>query len=377
LATRTGELVRKEVSDEPLSEADTFTVRARHGGVEARAACRPCKNLQVDLMRRRAVVLTLGGLLARPLSGTAQPATKMARIGFIGGTAPDPTTLRNFVEPFRQGMRELGFVEGQNFTIEFRWAEGKPERLPGLLAELIALAPDVLVTAGPRPAMLAKDATTTIPVVAVAVGDPVMMGLAVSHARPGRNITGLSVGFEGILAKRLQLMKDIVPAARRFAVLMNPFTAKRADLDKELPNWERTLGVQVMVFEASGPNEFDAAFATMARERADAVAVLADATFWTHRARLGELCIKHRLPSVWGGASYLDAGGLVSYQGDFAAIARRAPSFVDKILKGAKPGDIPFEQATKLELVVNLKAAKVLGLTIPQSVLVSADEVIE
>ena len=326
--------------------------------------------------RRVLLVGTVVGLLAWPLRGIAQPAGRVARIGFIGGTAPDPITLRNFVEPLRQGLRELGHVEGQNYAIEFRWAEGKQERFPELLAELIALAPDVLVTTGTRPAMLAKDATTTIPVVAVAVDDPVMMGLAVSHARPGRNITGLSGAFEGILAKRLQLLKDIVPAARRFAVLMNPFTMARAGLDKYLPDWERTLGVQVMVLEARGPDDFDAAFATMARERVDAVAVLADATFWTHRARLGELCLKHRLPSVWGGAGYLDAGGLVSYQGDFAAMSRRAASFVDKILKGTKPGDIPFEQSTKLELVVNLKAAQALGITIPQSVLVSADEVI-
>jgi len=324
-------------------------------------------------MRRRTVVLV--GLLAWPLGGIAQPAGRMARIGFLGSTARD--SLRTFVDPLRQGLRELGYVEGQNYAFEFRWAEGKDERFPGLLAELIALAPDVLVTTGNRPAMLAKDATTTIPVVAVAIDDPVEMGLAVSHASPGRNITGLSGAFQGILAKRLQLMKDIMPAARRFAVLANPFANTRADIEKNRPNWERTIGVQVMVLEARGPDDFDAAFATMARERVDAVAVLADSTFWTHRARLGELCTKHRLPSVWGGAAYLDAGGLVSYQGDFTAMARRSASFVDKILKGTKPGDIPFEQSTKLELVVNLKAAKALGVTVPQSVLVGADEVIE
>ena len=326
-------------------------------------------------MRRRTAVLI--GLLGWPLRGIAQPAGRMARIGFIGGTARD--SQRTWVEPFRQGLRELGYVEGQNFTIEFRWQEGKEERLPGLLAELIALAPDVLVTIGPRPAMLAKDATTTIPVVALAVDDPVAAGLAVSHARPGRNITGLSGAFQGILEKRLQLMKTIVPAARRFAVLSNPFTYRRAELEEYLQkqNFEGVLGVQVMVLDARGPDDFDAAFATMARERVDAVAVLSDSTFWTHRARLGELCNKYRLPSVWGGAGYLDAGGLVSYQGDFTAMARRSASFVDKILKGTKPGDIPFEQATKLELVVNLKAAKALGLTIPQSVLLGADEVIE
>ena len=328
-------------------------------------------------MRRRTVVLV--GLFAWPLRGIAQPAGRMARIGFVGASAPDAANMRTWVEPLRQGLRELGYVEGQNFTIEFRWQEGKQERLPGLLAELIALAPDVLVTFGPRVAILAKDATTTIPVVALAVDDPVVAGLAVSHARPGRNITGLSGAFQGILEKRLQLMKDIVPAARRFAVLSNPFSYGRAELEKSLQkqNVEGVLGVQVMVLEARGPDDFDAAFATMARERVDAVAVLGDSTFWTHRARLGELCLKHRLPSVWGGAGYLEAGGLVSYQGDFVAMARRSASFIDKILKGTKPGDIPFEQSTKLELVVNLKAAKALGLTIPRSVLVGADEVIE
>ena len=231
-------------------------------------------------MRRRTVVLV--GLLAWPLGGIAQPAGRMARIGFLGSTARD--SLRTFVDPLRQGLRELGYVEGQNYAFEFRWAEGKDERFPGLLAELIALAPDVLVTTGNRPAMLAKDATTTIPVVAVAIDDPVEMGLAVSHASPGRNITGLSGAFQGILAKRLQLMKDIMPAARRFAVLANPFANTRADIEKNRPNWERTIGVQVMVLEARGPDDFDAAFATMARERVDAVAVLADSTFWTHRA---------------------------------------------------------------------------------------------
>lgn len=328
-------------------------------------------------MRRRTVVLV--SLLARPLQGIAQPSGRMARIGFVGGSVPDPTVLRTWVEPLRQGMRELGYVEGQTFAIEFRWHEGKQERLPGQVAELIGLAPDVLVTLSPRTAILAKDATPTIPIVALAVDDPVAAGLAVSHARSGRNVTGLSGAFQGIIEKRLQLMKDIVPAARRFAVLTNPITYGRKQLQKYLQkqNVEGVLGVQVMVLEARGPDDFDSAFAMMARERVDAVAVLGDSTFWVHRARLGELCIKHRLPSVWGGAGYLDAGGLVSYQGDFAATARRAASLIDKILRGTKPGDIPFEQATKLELVVNLKAAKTLGLTVPQKVLVSADEVIE
>ena len=328
-------------------------------------------------MRRRTVVLV--GLLAQPLGGIAQPAGRMVRIGFIGGSSPDPGVLSTWVEPLRQGLHELGYVEGRHFNIDFRWHEGKLERLPGLLAELIALAPDVLVTIGPRSAILAKDATPTLPIVALAIDDPVVAGLAVTHAHPGRNVTGLSGAFQGIVEKRLQLIKEIVPAARRFAVLTNPITYTRAQLETYLQkqNVETTLGVQVLVLEARGPDEFDSIFATMARERVDAVAVLADSIFWVNRARVGELCIKHRLPSVWGGAGYLDGGGLVSYQGDYAATARRAASFIDKILKGTKPGDIPFEQATKLELVVNLKAAKALGVTIPQSVLLRADEVIQ
>jgi len=328
-------------------------------------------------MRRRTVVLV--GLFALPTEGIPQPARRMARIGFVGASAPDPAVLRTWVEPLRQGLRELGYVEGQNFSIEFRWSEGKQERLPGLIAELIALAPDVLLTIGPRVAVLAKEATTTIPVVALGVDDPVAAGLAVSHARPGRNITGLSAAFQGILEKRLQLMKEILPAARRFAVLSNPFTYGRAGIEKDIQeqNFEGLLAVRVIVVDARGPDDFDAAFSMMARERVDAVAVLADSAFWVHRARLGELCTKHRLPSVWPGGGWLDAGGLVSYQGDFTAMTRRSASFIDKILKGTKPGDIPFEQSTKLELVVNMKAAKALGLTVPQSVLVGADEVIE
>ena len=321
-------------------------------------------------LSRRAAIATALALLGAPLAALAQPVSRKVRIGFLSGVASGPDSLRGMVDPFLQGLRELGYVEGQNLAIEFRWAEGKPERLPGLLAELIRLEPDVLVTTGPRPPMLAKDATSTIPVVAVAVDDPVQMGLA-------GNFTGISAAFRGILAKRLQLLKDIVPKARGFSILLNPETALRKEISDEVPNWERILGVKVLLLETRGPDEFDAAFEAMAKDRVEGVAILADATFFVHRARLGELCIKHRLPSVWGHKDYLGSGGIASYQGDFAAMFRRSASLVDKILKGTKPGDIPFEQATKLDLVVNLKAAKALGLTIPESLLVSADEAIE
>ena len=323
-------------------------------------------------MKRRTLSATALVLLASPLVGRAQP--RKARVGFLGGTAPDPNVQRNMIEPFRQTLRELGHEEGRNLTIEFRWAEGKPERLPALAAELLALGLDVLVTMGPRPARVAKEATSTVPVVAAAVDDPVLMGLAATMARPGGNVTGVSSWGVELVAKRLQLLKDLVPTVQRVAILANPNTASTGPFVAE---FEKRLGVKIFWVEARGPDEFEVAFATLARERVGGLVVLADATFYVHRARLGELVAKHRLPSVWGDKSYLEGGGLASYQSDFSAIARRAASLVDKILKGAKPGEIPFEQATKLELVVNLKAAKALGLTVPQSVLVSADEVME
>ena len=242
---------------------------------------------------------------------------------------------------------------------------------------MVRLAPDVLVTFGRPAAMAAKEATKSIPIVAVAVDDPVTMGLVASLARPGGNITGISAAFDGILQKRLQLLKDILPTARRFAIVFNPDTIRPEGLAQPVPGWEQALGVTLQLVAIRGPDDFDSAFASLARDRAEAVAILADSVVWVHRARLGALCQQYRLPSVWGGTGYLDAGGLLSYQGDWPAMHRRAATLVDKILKGAKPGDIPFEQGTKLELVINLKAAKALGMTIPRSVLVAADEVIE
>ncbi len=339
--------------------------------MKSRATWQPARKA----VNRRDAAALLGVTTCWPMSGRTQPARNKARLGYLGGIVPDPGALQTMFEPLRQGLRELGYIEGQNLTIDTRWAEGKPERLPALLAELIALAPDVLIAAGPRPAMVARDATQTVPVVAVAVDDPVVMGLAVTHARPGRNITGVAV-FEGLFDKRLQVLKDMVPSARRFAVLLNPFTASREQFAKSVPRIESNLRATLTLHEASAPDHFEAAFAAMVRQGIDAVSILADATFWTHRAQLGALCVKHKLPSAWGGSGYLDAGGLVSFQADFAAMFRRSASLVDKILKGAKPGDLAFEQATDFEFVVSLKAARALGLTVPQSVLVSASRVI-
>jgi len=203
------------------------------------------------------------------------------------------------------------------------------------------------------------------------------MGLAASRTRPGGQITGLVGAFDGILSRRLQLLKDFVPDARRFAVLMNPATLPRSMLDNDLPELARKSGIQILVVEAPRPEDYEAAFAAMASNSVDGVIVLADATFFVKRMDLGRLCLKHRLPSIWGGRDYLEGGGLASFQGDFAELSRRAGALVDKILKGTPPGEIAFEQSTKFELVVNLKGVRALGLKVPQSVLVSADEVIE
>lgn len=330
-------------------------------------------------MRRRRLCSTLLAAAGVPLAAWAQPEPRRARIAVLGGSAgfADPDTLRYMADPLRRGLRERGWIEGQNLLIEWRFAEGQPDRLPALLAELIAAPPDLLVAVGPRPVMLAKAATRSLPIVAVAVDDPVRMGLADSHARPGGNITGVSLAYDGILSRRLQLLKDFVPQARRFAVLMNPLTLPRAELESALVDLRRKLGLPIVVFEASRAEEFGALFDAMATPRIDGILVLADAQFYVHRMPLGALCTQHRLPSVWGGRGYLDAGGLASFQGDFAEVFRRSASLIDKILKGAPPGEIAFEQSTKFELVLNLKAARALGLKVPQSVLVSADEVIE
>ncbi len=329
-------------------------------------------------MKRRMLCSVAVALVASTVRSEAQPAARKFRIGFLGSSTADPLTVRSQVDPLRQGLRELGWTEGQNLApIEFRWAEGRYERFPALLDELLRLDLDVLVTVSPRPALLAKEATKTLPIVTLAVDDPVATGLVANIARPGGNITGVSAAFSGLLEKRLQLLKDILPTARRFAVVFNPASVPPKALSDLVPGWEQSLGVAVSPAEVRGPDDFDAAFAALVKERVNGVVFVADPMVWVQRAKLGQLCLKHRLPAVWGGAAYLDAGGLASYQGDWPALFRRGAALVDKILRGAKPGDIAFEQGTKLELVVSLKGARALGITIPKSVVVSADEVIE
>jgi len=326
------------------------------------------------MMDRRAFVAGTGAvLLAAPFVAEAQERGKVPRVGFLG-----PRTRADaapYLDAFLLGLREIGWVEGKNILIEYRWAEGKSERLADLASELVRLKVDVILAGPTSAAVAAKNATSTIPIVTTSAGDP-GVGLVASLARPGGNVTGLSFSVEmATFGKGLELLKETVPKVRRVAVLSNPTNPAHALAIKEVA--ARSVGVQLQLLEASGPNEFDSAFAAMARERAGALLVMADSTFGFHRIRLRDLAAKGRLPAMYGLREHPQAGSLMSYGADNRDNFRRAATYVDKILKGAKPGDLPVEQPTKFELVINLKTAKALGLTIPQSVLQRADEIIQ
>ena len=327
-------------------------------------------------MNRRTACAAAFALWAWPQGIRAQVAGRKARVGFLVDTPADPVFQRTIFEPFRHGLRELGYAEGQNIVIEFRSADNKHERLPELANELLQLQLDVLVAAFPPAALVAKNATNNVPVVAIADA-PVESGLVATMARPGGNVTGISSWGGELVAKRLQIMRELVPTARRVGILFNPNAVPRAALEGGIVKWERTLGTPIRAYEARGPGDFEGVFAALARDGIGGLLVLADANTYTHRVQLNELCLQRRMPSVWGGRDFLTGGGLASYQSDWPAIFRRAAALVDKILKGGKPAEMPFEQATKLELVIDKKAAKALGIAVPQALLLSADEVIE
>jgi putative ABC transport system substrate-binding protein len=316
-----------------------------------------------------------GGLLAAPFTAEAQPAGKVSRIGYL--SASSSTSNPRILEAFRQGLRDLGWVESQNLVIEYRWAEGRFDRLADLAAELVRLKVDLIVAAPAPPALAAKKATGTIPIAFMGAGDPVGQGLVASLARPGGNVTGLSYGVGStILAKDLELLKEAVPKVRRVAVLFNP-ASPTASITSEVKDAARSLGLQLQLVEARGPGEFDGAFAAMARERVGALFVVQDPAFIPQRARLADLAAKNRLPTILTQGEDAEAGGLMSYGPKLSDLWRRAATYVDKILKGAKPADLPVEQPTKFELVINLKTAKALGLTISPSLLQRADEMIQ
>jgi putative ABC transport system substrate-binding protein len=330
------------------------------------------------MIRRRlvaAVVAALPGLCARAQGGVTN---RSARLAFLSGGAPDVALHRVTVEPFRVALRERGWVEGRNLRIDYRWAEGKFDRLPALLAELLALRPELLLAAFPPAALAVKARGVELPVVAAGVDDPVQMGLAVSMARPGGRITGVSSYGGELVAKRIQLLRELVPGVRRLGVLMNPATLQPAQVDSFLQRLAREAGVAITLVSARGPEELDAAFATLARERIEGLVVLADETFYVNRRAIAERCSHARLPSVWGSRVFIaDGEGLASYQADFRVVFERAGVLADRILRGADPADIPFEQSTKLELVINLKAAKAMGIVVPPVLRLQADEVIE
>jgi len=324
---------------------------------------------------RRALVFTLAcSLLWIPLAAETQPPSgKTARIGYLSWRSR-PSHLD---QPFRQGLRELGYVEGQNITIEYRYADFKPDRASALAAELVRLKVDVIVSVGgPIPATAAKRATKTIPIVFIA-GNPVGAGLVLSLNRPGGNLTGLDNFTSALNVKRLELLKGAVPRVSRVTVLANPTNPETAIRLKELEGAARSLRVDLHVLEARERQEIDDAFAAMAREGAEALLVLTDPLFNAQREQIGHLAAKHRLPAVCFFREFAEAGGLLSYAPSFADLYRRLATYVDKILKGAKPGDLPVEQPSRFEMIVNLKTAKALGLTVPQSILLRADQVIE
>jgi putative ABC transport system substrate-binding protein len=325
---------------------------------------------------KRIIRLALSAmLLALYVPAEAQQPTKIPRIGFLLPYSPGPDPR---VEAFRQGLRELGYVEGQNVTIEYRWADGRFEQFPDLAAELVGLKVDVIVTAVTQASIAAKKATGAIPIVMVAVSDPVGSGLVASLARPGANVTGTSSMTAEVVGKQLELLKETLPKISRVAALWNPANPVFQALQlKETKVAARALGVQLQILEARGPDEIDRAFAAMARERTRALLVLGDPVFTSHRKRIADLAVKHRLPTVSGTREYVEAGGLMAYGPSFHDMYRRAAYYVDRILKGTKPADLPVERPTKFELVINLKTAKQIGLTVPPNMLARADKVIK
>jgi len=322
------------------------------------------------------ITLLLGGLFS-PLAVRAQQAAKVPRIGYLAG---DRAASPHLIEAFRQGLRDLGYVEGSNVLIEYRDAEGKFERLPALAAELVALKVDVIVAGGTPLILAAKQATRTLPIVFAAASDPVTDGLVTSLARPGGNVTGLSNIAPDLVGKRLELLKQAVPGVNRVAILWQPGgTGERTEQDmrKGAEAAARALGMRLQFLEARGPADFDRAFSDMTRERAGALTSLGGSMFFSERRRLVDLAAKNRLPALYQQREFVDAGGLMSYGANLADNFRGAAGYVDKILKGTKPGDLPIEQPTKFELVINTKTAKALGLTIPPSLLQRADHVIQ
>jgi putative ABC transport system substrate-binding protein len=327
-------------------------------------------------MRRREFITILGGAAVLwPLSARAQNTGKIPRIGFLGNSTAAMET--NLIGPFRDGLRQFGYEEGRNLIIEFRWAEGKYDRFPALIAELLATKVDLIVTAGTPATLAVKKATSTVPLIFIALGDPVGTGVVPSLARPEGNLTGLSSIAPDLEGKRLGLLREVVPKLSHVAFFLNPANAFHTVSVRQARVAAQSLDIKLQAFEVDKSEQLDGAFASIVKEKPDALLILADRVFLHNRKRMMQFAIQQRLPSINAYRELVDAGGLMSYGPSYEDMHRRAASYVDKILKGAKPADLPIEQPTKFTLLINLKTARVLGLEIPPTLLARADEVIE
>jgi putative ABC transport system substrate-binding protein len=326
-------------------------------------------------MRRREFIALVGGAtVAWPLAAHAQESSKVPRIGFMRfGPA---AAYAGRVEALRAGLRDLGYIEGKSIVIEFRWAE-RVDQLPEFAAELVRMNVDAIFAMSSTEVEAVRQVTKIIPVVFATHADPVGVGHVVSLARPGGNITGLTILLSDLVGKELEILKEAVPQVTRIGVLFSPTAPSHRPALQAVETASQRLGVQLQLVPLRNTEEFDEAFATMARDRVGACLVVAAPLFISHRARVAQLALKHRLPGMFGTKESVEAGGLMSYSADLDDMVRRAASYIDKILKGAKPTDLPVEQASKYQLVINLKTAKALGLTVPPSLLARADEVIE
>jgi putative tryptophan/tyrosine transport system substrate-binding protein len=327
----------------------------------------------VRINDRRRFFIGFGFLLASPLIAQGG-GRNIPRVGFLHRGSPGPSQE---IDAFQRGLRELGYIEGQNIAVEYRFARGQVERLPELAAELVRLNPEVIVAPYTPAALAAKRATSTIPVVFAVVADAVGAGLIANLARPGGNVTGLTSSGAELGGKRLELLKQVVPKASRVAVLYNPADRSNLLVFKALQQSAPSLGLILQPLEVREPGEFEAAFSAMIRDRASAMVGAAGVLTDEHKELLVGHAAKRQMPAMWSHRHFVDSGGLMSYAVNFSAQIRQSAVYVDKILKGARPGDLPVEQPTRYELVINLKTARALGLTIPQSVLIQADQVLE
>ncbi len=329
------------------------------------------------MIDRRTLLGTLASSLLAPRVARGQPAAKVRRIGLLSEGPSKDLHPESAVNRFVDGLHDLGYVDGQNLVLEYRYANDQAERIPEFAAELVRLKVDVIVTVGTKETLAAKAATSTIPIVMLFVGDPVGVGLVSSLTHPGGNVTGTSSMFPDVSGKRLELLREIVPKLRRVAILWNPRNASAAAEMRAIETAARSHGLTVYSAGVDSASRLDAALADLAGARPDGVLVTQDALTMWHRDAIVAAALRTRLASIFPTSAYVKSGGLLSYGPDYRALASRGATYVDRILKGAKPGDLPIEQPTKFELVINLKTAKALGLTIPQSLLLRADEVIQ